>query len=56
MDSVRIWEERIVLPTYEVGQTDKNPMFLEGRVYQGSSTTPPPCPRPSCGGPTPPSR
>lgn len=37
MDSVRIWEERIVLPTYEVGQADKNPMFLEGRVYQGSS-------------------
>ncbi len=37
MSGVRIWEERIVFPTYEVGQADKNPMFLEGRVYQGSS-------------------
>ena len=37
MSSVKIWEERIVLPTYEIGQADKNPMFLEGRVYQGSS-------------------
>ena len=37
MDDVRIWEERIVLPTYEIGEADKNPMFLESRVYQGSS-------------------
>ncbi len=37
MDSVRIWEEQILLPTYEIGEADKNPMFLEGRVYQGSS-------------------
>ena len=37
MDSVKIWEEQIVLPTYEIGEADKNPMFLEGRVYQGSS-------------------
>lgn len=37
MDNVRIWEEQIVLPTYEIGEADKNPMFLEGRVYQGSS-------------------
>ena len=37
MDNVRIWEEQIVLPTYETGEADKNPMFLEGRVYQGSS-------------------
>lgn len=37
MESVKIWEEQIVLPTYEVGEADKNPMFLESRVYQGSS-------------------
>lgn len=37
MNSVKIWEEQIVLPTYEIGEADKNPMFLEGRVYQGSS-------------------
>lgn len=34
---VNIWEEDITIPTYEVGEPDKNPMFLEKRVYQGSS-------------------
>ncbi len=34
---VRIWEEDIEIPTYPVGLPDKNPMFLEKRVYQGSS-------------------
>lgn len=37
MDAVKIWEERVMIPTYEVGEPDKNPMFLEKRVYQGSS-------------------
>ena len=37
MEGVKIWEEQIVLPTYEAGEADKNPMFLESRVYQGSS-------------------
>lgn len=37
MSAVKIWEEGIVIPTYEVGEADKNPMFLEKRVYQGSS-------------------
>lgn len=37
MNEVRIWEEEVVIPTYEVGEPDKNPMFLEKRVYQGSS-------------------
>ncbi len=32
-----IWEEDIVIPTYPVGQPDRHPMFLEKRVYQGSS-------------------
>lgn len=34
---VKIWEEEITIPTYPVGNPDKNPMFLEKRVYQGSS-------------------
>ncbi|WP_416151661.1 DUF5107 domain-containing protein [Salipaludibacillus sp. HK11] len=34
---VRIWEEKKEIPTYEVGEAEKNPMFLEKRVYQGSS-------------------
>ena len=34
---VNVWEEEILLPTYGVGQPEKNPMFLEKRVYQGSS-------------------
>lgn len=36
-DKVNVWEEDILLPTYGVGQPEKNPMFLEKRVYQGSS-------------------
>lgn len=34
---VKVWEETVILPTYEIGAPDKNPMFLEKRVYQGSS-------------------
>lgn len=37
MSEVKIWEEEVMIPTYEVGEPDKNPMFLEKRVYQGSS-------------------
>lgn len=37
MNGVRIWEEDTWIPTYEIGEADKNPMFLEKRVYQGSS-------------------
>jgi len=33
----KIWEEAVQIPTYGVGEPDKNPMFLEKRVYQGSS-------------------
>ncbi len=29
--------EKIMIPTYPVGKPDRNPMFLEKRVYQGSS-------------------
>lgn len=35
--SVKVWQEKVVIPTYEVGQPEKNPIFLEKRVYQGSS-------------------
>ena len=34
---VRAWEEEILLPTYETGEEEKNPVFSERRVYQGSS-------------------
>ena len=36
-EPVRAWEERVVIPTYRVPSPDKNPMFLDKRVYQGSS-------------------
>lgn len=36
-DSVRAYAETIFIPTYGIGEPDKNPMFLEKRVYQGSS-------------------
>ncbi|WP_018625970.1 DUF5107 domain-containing protein [Niabella aurantiaca] len=34
---VRAWQETVKIPTYKTGEPDKNPMFLEKRVYQGSS-------------------
>jgi tetratricopeptide (TPR) repeat protein len=34
---VRAWEATVTIPTYRIGDPDKNPMFLEKRVYQGSS-------------------
>jgi tetratricopeptide (TPR) repeat protein len=35
--SVKAWKEQVVIPTYETGTPEKNPIFLEKRVYQGSS-------------------
>ena len=35
--SVKAWREIVTIPTYEVGKPEKSPMFLEKRVYQGSS-------------------
>ncbi|RYZ27840.1 MAG: DUF5107 domain-containing protein [Chitinophagaceae bacterium] len=35
--SVSVWKETVVIPTYEVGVPEKNPMFFENRIYQGSS-------------------
>lgn len=34
---VNAWEEKVTIPTYGIGKPDKNPMFFEKRVYQGSS-------------------
>ena len=34
---VNVWEEDKVIPTYGIGKPEKNPIFLERRVYQGSS-------------------
>ena len=34
---VKAWKEQVVIPTYEAGKPEKNPIFLEKRVYQGSS-------------------
>ncbi len=34
---VKVWSEEVAIPTYEIGQPEKNPIFLEKRVYQGSS-------------------
>ncbi len=37
LQEVRVWEEAVTIPTYGIGMPEKNPMFLEKRVYQGSS-------------------
>ena len=34
---IKAWKEKVVIPTYEIGKPEKNPIFLEKRVYQGSS-------------------
>ena len=34
---MKAWEEKVVIPTYPIGAPEKNPMFLEKRIYQGSS-------------------
>ena len=34
---VKAWREVVTIPTYEAGKPEKNPVFLEKRVYQGSS-------------------
>lgn len=37
--TVTIWIEDVIIPTYHTGKPEKNPIFLEKRVYQGSSGT-----------------
>ncbi|MEO5995814.1 MAG: DUF5107 domain-containing protein [Chitinophagaceae bacterium] len=37
MRIVKAWQETVKIPTYKLGDPDRNPMFLEKRVYQGSS-------------------
>lgn len=34
---VKAWKEVVIIPTYGSGVPEKNPMFFENRVYQGSS-------------------
>jgi tetratricopeptide (TPR) repeat protein len=34
--AVKAWEATIVLPTYEVGPSEPNPIFYSGRAYQGA--------------------
>jgi tetratricopeptide (TPR) repeat protein len=36
-EAVLVWEEDVTIPTYGTGKPEKNPIFLEKRVYQGSS-------------------
>ena len=35
--NVRVWTETVVIPIYLPAPPDRNSMFLEKRVYQGSS-------------------
>lgn len=37
MIKTKVWTEDVTIPTYETGEYSKIPMFLEKRVYQGSS-------------------
>jgi tetratricopeptide (TPR) repeat protein len=35
--NVKAWKEIVKISTYGIGKPEKNPIFLENRVYQGSS-------------------
>jgi tetratricopeptide (TPR) repeat protein len=35
-DSVKVWKEPLVIPTYLPGEPEKNPIFYFGRAYQGA--------------------
>jgi tetratricopeptide (TPR) repeat protein len=35
-EAVRAWESTLVLPTYEMGPPDRNPIFVQRRAYQGA--------------------
>lgn len=37
LSAPKMWIDHIDLPTYQAGEANKNPLFLEKRVYQGSS-------------------
>lgn len=37
MNQVKAWKDKLIIPTYEIGQPERYPVFLEKRVYQGSS-------------------
>ena len=37
MNAVKAWKENVTIPSYETGEPGRNPVFLEKRVYQGSS-------------------
>jgi tetratricopeptide (TPR) repeat protein len=34
--SVKVWEDRLVIPTYLTGEPEKLPFFYSGRAYQGA--------------------
>lgn len=36
MREAKVWVEKVNIPTYEIGEAEKNPIFLDKRVYQGS--------------------
>ncbi len=37
MSDAKVWVEKVMIPTYEIGEAEKNPIFLDKRVYQGST-------------------
>lgn len=34
--TVRMWEQSVAIPTYPLGEADKDPIFYSGRRYQGA--------------------
>ena len=37
MNKVQVYEQTVTIPTYQAGELEKNPLFIEKRAYQGST-------------------
>ena len=37
MNKAQVYEQTVTIPTYRIGDLEKNPLFIEKRAYQGST-------------------
>ncbi|MGN0972701.1 MAG: DUF5107 domain-containing protein [Aristaeellaceae bacterium] len=37
MNKTKVYEQTVTIPTYRAGESEKNPLFIEKRAYQGST-------------------
>ena len=37
MNKAQVYEQTVTIPTYPIGELEKNPLFIEKRTYQSST-------------------